>query len=310
MTRGDRGFSLLFLALLLGILVFASGCTGQESGAAKNASGNTTGSVVEKAPSKAPETARAEDTVVTGNSSGPLPQRVRVTVSPQKVQPVTTKPGNQMYISDIEDFLSEWNGYMEWGFSSEEIAGLNKSLRSGFLKKFEPDRQPRSIANHYNIPDMYTFCLELGGEIGLTRDQSEVFARKADGYYSRGKIAYEGGVPTKHFLTFDHCAFTLVRGQASQINMTYTYEYPDPPETIRFNKTGTPLELTFSPTGVSRIKSFHEYPASVRVTADPSLQPGQYQFRVTIDGVYWTEMHCRDMDTENMYYNILAATVV
>jgi len=94
--------------------------------------------------------------------------------SEDRIKPIAL--GNQVFLVNIQGFLTKWNEKMHWGFSSEQIEQYNQSLRTGLLKKYQ--KYPGSLS--YNIPDMQSFCLEVGDAIGLTRNQSEVFANAAD----------------------------------------------------------------------------------------------------------------------------------
>jgi hypothetical protein len=86
------------------------------------------------------------------------------------------KHGNQVTLYDISGFLKEWNEKMHWGYSDGQIDQFNRSLQNGLLKKYQGDSGLLS----FNIPDMKTFCLEVGDAIGLTKNQSEHFAEAAD----------------------------------------------------------------------------------------------------------------------------------
>jgi hypothetical protein len=96
------------------------------------------------------------------------------------------KSGNQVTLYDITGFLKEWNEKMNWGYSDGQIEQYNRSLRNGLLKKY-PEK-PEYFS--FNIPDMKTFCLEVGDVIGLTKNQSEQFATAADEDLKQGKLAF------------------------------------------------------------------------------------------------------------------------
>ncbi len=52
------------------------------------------------------------------------------------------------------------------------------------LKKYKTNPNYPSL----EVPDLKPFCLEVGDAIGLTKNQSEVFATAADDELSRTKI--------------------------------------------------------------------------------------------------------------------------
>jgi hypothetical protein len=92
--------------------------------------------------------------------------------------------GNQISISDFPRFLAKWNDKMHWGFSPEQIENYSRKLEDGVLKKYKTNPNYPSL----EVPDLKPFCLEVGDAIGLTKNQSEVFATAADDELSRAKI--------------------------------------------------------------------------------------------------------------------------
>jgi hypothetical protein len=277
----NRVLSVIALIFMIIVMILTAGCTGeQKTEENKNFSDKQTGQFTKNI-----------QTFSTTYASGTR----------------LSRPGNQLYLDDIQKFLTDWNKLMDWGFSAEQIADFNRSLRNDYLKKY--DKTGRSLS--YNIPDMKTFCLELGDEIGLTKDQSEFFAASADDYYSRGKMTFHGAVPTRHFISFDHCNIRIERGKQAQINMTYKVAWDDPPATVRFNATQTPLTLVYSPSEISPVKPFHDYQAVTIITANSSLKPGRYQFRPSVEGKEWNELDCMDSDPyTGVHQNIVYVTVV
>lgn len=91
--------------------------------------------------------------------------------------------GNQISISDFPRFLAKWNDKMHWGFSPEQIENFSHSLENGVLKKYKTN----PIYPSLEIPDLKPFCLEVGDAIGLSKNQSEVFAVAADDELRRDK---------------------------------------------------------------------------------------------------------------------------
>ena len=92
--------------------------------------------------------------------------------------------GNQISISDFPRFLAKWNDKMHWGFSPEQIENYSRKLEDGVLKKYKTNPNYPSL----EVPDLKPFCLEVGDAIGLTKNQSEVFATAANDELSRAKI--------------------------------------------------------------------------------------------------------------------------
>jgi hypothetical protein len=278
--------SMIALITLITVLLFISGCTEEQ---------------------KTMENKNSPD-----NQTRQFTKNVQKTFIPTPSSPGTTpsRSGNQLYLEDIQDFLTDWNEWMDWGFSAQQIADFNRSLTSGILKKYQINSGYKKDTIAWDIPDMKLFCLELGNEIGLSKDQSEIFATNADDYYARGKISFEGGVPTKHFFSMDNCSVTIERGKQKQINLTYTLKADVTPTIVRFNSTQTPLTLAFYPSELT-VKPFHKYQAVIIINTSPSLEPGRYQFRPSIEGKDWADMYCMDSDPyTGVNQNIIYVTVV
>jgi hypothetical protein len=94
--------------------------------------------------------------------------------------------GNQVYLDNVTEFLGKWNGKMHWGFSSRQLESFNSSLQTTVLEKYR--LRPGSLT--LNIPDIKTFCLEVGDAIGLSKNQSEEFANAADKDLKEAKIDF------------------------------------------------------------------------------------------------------------------------
>jgi hypothetical protein len=99
--------------------------------------------------------------------------------------------GNQFYITDFPQFLAKWNDKMHWGFSPQQIENYSRSLDVGVLKKYKTNPYYPSL----EIPDLKPFCLEVGDAIGLSKNQSELFATAADDELRRDKITSNPPLP-------------------------------------------------------------------------------------------------------------------
>ncbi|HSA38587.1 MAG TPA: hypothetical protein P5013_06835 [Methanoregula sp.] len=91
--------------------------------------------------------------------------------------------GNQFYITDFPQFLAKWNDKMHWGLSPRQIENYSRTLEDGMLNKYKISPDYRTL----NVPNMKPFCLEVGDAIGLSKNQSEVFAVAADDELRRDK---------------------------------------------------------------------------------------------------------------------------
>ncbi len=80
---------------------------------------------------------------------------------------------------------------MQWGFSQEQIENYSRTLEDGMLKKYKISPDYPTL----NIPDMKPFCLEVGDAIGLSKNQSEVFATAADDELKKDKITSNPPLP-------------------------------------------------------------------------------------------------------------------
>ena len=94
--------------------------------------------------------------------------------------------GNQFYITDFPQFLAKWNDKMHWGYSAQQIEIYSRTLEDGVLKKYKKFPDYPTL----DIPDMKSFCLEVGDAIGLSKNQSEAFAITADDDLRRAKIEF------------------------------------------------------------------------------------------------------------------------
>ena len=94
---------------------------------------------------------------------------------------------NQVIIGDFQNFLVEWNEKMGWGISTQQIENYNHSLTSNILKKYQTTPGYPTL----DIPDIKSFCLEVGNAIGLTKKQSEEFAAAADDDLQKDKIEFD-----------------------------------------------------------------------------------------------------------------------
>ena len=92
--------------------------------------------------------------------------------------------GNQFYITDFSQFLAKWNDKMKWGYAPQQIENYSRMLEDGVLKKYKKFPDYPTL----DIPDIKSFCLEVGDAIGLSKDQSEAFAIAADDDLRRAKI--------------------------------------------------------------------------------------------------------------------------
>jgi len=92
--------------------------------------------------------------------------------------------GNQFYITDFPQFLAKWNDKMHWGYSLQQIENYSRMMEDGVLKKYKKFPDYPTL----DIPDIKSFCLEVGDAIGLSKNQSEAFAIAADDDLRRAKI--------------------------------------------------------------------------------------------------------------------------
>jgi len=204
---------------------------------------------------------------------------------------MTTQAGNQVIISDFQSFLTEWNKKMNWSFSTRQIVDYNRTLMNGLLKKYQKTPGYLSL----DIPDIKSFCREVGAAISLTKNQSETFATAADEDLRRAKMEFEKPILIDG-LSIDNCSFNIDRGTLKQFNISYwSYEYSSDksPGTLHFTSTQTPLNLVFSPSEFT-MKSGKDYSASVTITANLSLSSGLYQFEILIDGKHTGEVYCKE----------------
>lgn len=269
--RGKRALLVIALILSIVVAIVTSGCIGeQKSSDTGNSSYNFT----------------VQSTKVIQKKSIPLPD------------PLGTMPSysrNQVIIVDFQKFLTDWNERMHWGFSAQQIEDYNRTLKSGLLMKYQKGPGYKGGFD-WDIPDIKTFSLELGDEIGLTKNQTEMFAAAADVYYREGKLAANKS-PAIDILSIDNCSLQIERGKQKQINITYQYTAWVSPGTVRFTSTQTPLTLAFNPPEFM-VKPYTEYQAIATIAANPSLEPGLYQFGITINGKNMSEVHCRDSDSD------------
>lgn len=145
--------TMLFLMIVMGLIVLAAGCTSQPSDVDKT---------VPVIPNKDP---RVPIIFPDSNSTPYVPG------------------GNQFYITDFPQFLAKWNDKMHWGYSPQQINNYSRLLEDGVLKKYKEFPDYPTL----DIPDIRTFCLEVGDAIGLSKNQSEAFAIAADDDLRRAK---------------------------------------------------------------------------------------------------------------------------
>jgi hypothetical protein len=195
--------------------------------------------------------------------------------------------GNQISISDFPKFLAKWNDKMHWGFSPQQIDNFSSSLENGVLKKYQTNPNYPSL----EIPDLKPFCLEVGDAIGLSKNQSELFATAADDDLLRAKITGNPPLPID-ILSIDYCSITIDRGQQKQLDISYRYTADPRPGVVYFTSTQTPLNLVFDPPEFT-VKPYTEIPVVITITASPSLAPGSYPLGIMIDGRIISELRCR-----------------
>jgi len=120
--------------------------------------------------------------------------QLKTTLIPDPHSMPNLPAGNQVGLSDIQSFLTEWNEKMHWGFSTSKIKSLSKILEDDALKKYKISQE----SSYLMIPDMKPFCFEMGDAIGLTKNQSEEFAIAADDALRRAKITsnHPPSIPT------------------------------------------------------------------------------------------------------------------
>jgi hypothetical protein len=263
--------SVIILITLVIVLLFISGCTGeQKTEENKNLSDNLTGQLTKEIQTKR-----------------------QITLDPLRTIPSQSR--NQVIIVDFQKFLTEWNEKMHWGLSDQQIEEYNRTLKSGLLMDYQTKPGYKGdIA--WDIPDIKTFSLELGEDIGLTKNQSEVFATIADDYYLKGKIAADKPLAID-ILSIENCSIQIDRGKQKEINITYQYTAWVSPGTVRFTSTQTPLTLAFNPPEFT-VKPYTEYQAVATIIASPSLEPGLYQFGITINGKNTSEVHCKESGSD------------
>jgi len=149
------------LTIVMGCIVLAAGCTSQSSAVNKT-------------------------TPVTPNMD---PRKPTPTPDPNSTPYVSR--GNQLYITDFPQFLAKWNEKMHWGYSPQQIENYSRMLEDGVLKKYKKFPDYPTL----DIPDMKSFCLEVGDAIGLSKNQSEAFATAADDDLRRSKIGNQPPLP-------------------------------------------------------------------------------------------------------------------
>ena len=148
--------TMLFLMIVMGFIVFATGCTSQPS-------------AVDKTAPTVPNKDLREPTHTPDPNSTPYVPK-----------------GNQFYITDFPQFLAKWNDKMHWGYSPQQIENFSRLLEDRVLKKYKISPDYPTL----NIPDMKSFCLEVGDAISLSKNQSEAFATTADDDLRRAKIEF------------------------------------------------------------------------------------------------------------------------
>jgi len=160
--RAKRVLSVIVLISIIIVIIFIVGCTSkQKTGENRNFSENQTGLFTKE---------------------------IQTTHIPVPV-PVVTMPSqsrNQVIIVDFEKFLTDWNEKMHWNFSPQQIENYNRTLENGLLKKYQTIPGYLTL----DIPDIKSFCLEVGNAIGLTKKQSEEFAAAADDDLRKDKIEF------------------------------------------------------------------------------------------------------------------------
>jgi len=123
---------------------------------------------------------------VSANTSGQLSNLIKfIPPSTPDTSFSSSSSENQVYISDFQSFLVEWNGKMNWSFSTQQIEMYNLTLENGLLKKYQTIPGYLTL----DITDMKSFCLEVGDALGLTSRQSERFASAADFDLRKAKIS-------------------------------------------------------------------------------------------------------------------------
>ena len=162
MTNMNSRRTILALSFVIGCILLTTGCTSQPSGINKTGNENSIKDPWRPVPTLDP------------NSTPYIPG------------------GNQISISDFRGFLEKWNDKMHWGFSSQQLENFNVTLHKGILKKYQTNPYYPSI----EIPDLKPFCLEVGDAIGLSKNQSEIFATAADDDLRRAKIESDLPLPT------------------------------------------------------------------------------------------------------------------
>ncbi len=120
--------------------------------------------------------------------------QLKTTIIPDPHSMPNLPAGNQVGLSDIQSFLTEWNEKMHWGFSTSKIKSLSKILEDDALKKYKISQE----SSYLMIPDMKPFCFEVGDAISLTKNQSEEFAIAANDALRRAKITsnHPPSIPT------------------------------------------------------------------------------------------------------------------
>src|SRR5665647_1637313 len=246
----------LSLMIVIGCVLLATGCTSQPSAMDKTAP-------------------------VTLNMD---PRQPTLFPDPNSTPNVPT--GNQLLITDFPGFLAKWNDKMQWGYSPQQIEIYSRKLEDGVLKKYKKFPDYPTL----DIPDMKPFCLEVGDAIGLSKNQSEIFATAADDELSRAKITANPPLPID-ILSIDYCSITIDRGQQKKLDISYLYTADISPGTVHFTSTQTPLNLVFDPPDFT-VKPYMGFHAVITITASPSLAPGLYPFGIMIDGRGISETRC------------------
>jgi hypothetical protein len=152
----NPGRTIFFLMFVLGSVLLTIGCTSQSSAVNKTVA-------------------------VTQNTDTRIPNLI-----PDPNATPYVPGGNQFYITDFPQFLAKWNEKMHWGYSPQQIENYSRTLEDGMLKKYKISPDYPTL----NIPDMKPFCLEVGDAIGLSKNQSEIFATAADDDLRRAKIEF------------------------------------------------------------------------------------------------------------------------
>ena len=97
-------------------------------------------------------------------------------------------------------------------------------------------------------------------------------------------VSYPLGPLNFDRIIIENCSVTIKRGEMGKFNMTFLGAPDEGIREITYIPSQTPLNVTINPQ-VFIVKHHLEFPSTVEITADPSLDPGIYPVNFTTSGV-------------------------